>query len=295
MSDGCIGDAILDDWQRGDAALAPAVELKKYYSSPIKQSIRTRIREAKGSMNSYEFEDAKFTLAMKAMEYYTGIEGIVNSDTTEMEMTFLDTFIKRAKEYLENREGVDEAKTNASRALVMDLLERVNQNLGGTLANTISQEEFDMINANTIAYIEDTTYTANMEESNIKDIPLFLHEPNINDVRQSTIGDCWLVSAISSVVNTNPDFIRSMFQDLGDGNVLVRMYEAVDRTGMRLQSNDRLYERGVTMRPVYFKLRKHYETGWGNACDCPWVQLVEKAYALGGFSDHQLFCNGRSV
>lgn len=281
-----IGGALLNDWQRGDATFAPAVELKKYFGSPLKQSIRTRIREVNGSKDNYEFTDAKFARAMEAMEYYASIEGIVNSDTTEMEMTFLDTFIKRAKEYLENREGVDEAKTNASRALVMDLLERVNQNLGGTLADTISKEEFDMINANTVAYIEDTTYTANMEESNIKDIPLFLHEPNINDVRQSTIGDCWLVSAISSVVNTNPDFIRSMFQDLGDGNVLVRMYEAVDHTGMRLQSNDRLYESGVTMRPVYFKLRKHYETGWGNACDCPWVQLVEKAYALGGFSDH---------
>ena len=281
-----VSSEVLDDWQRGDAALAPAVELKKYFSSPLKQSLRTLVQYANQTRDNYEYEDETFVRAMEAMEYYAGIEGIVNSDTTEMEMTFLDTFIKRANEYLENREGVDAAKTVATRTLVVELLGRVYQNLGGTLADTISKEEFDQINANTIAYIEDTTYTSNMEESNIKDIPLFLHEPNINDVRQSTIGDCWLVSAISSVVNTNPDFIRSMFQDLGDGNVLVRMYEAVDHTGMRLQSNDRLYEAGVTMRPVYFKLRKHYETGWGNASDCPWVQLLEKAYALGGFSDH---------
>ena len=281
-----VNSVVLDDWQRGDAELAPAVELKKYFSSPLKQSLRTLVQYANQTKDNYEFEDEKFARAMEAMEYYAGIEGIVNSDTTEMEMTFLDTFIKRANEYLENREGVDTAKTVATRTLVVELLDHVKQKLGGTLADTISKEEFDMINANTVAYIEDTTYTSNMEESNIKDIPLFLHEPNINDVRQSTIGDCWLVSAISSVVNTNPDFIRSMFQDLGDGNVLVRMYEAVDQTGMRLQSNEQLHDTDVTMRPVYFKLRKHYETGWGNASDCPWVQLLEKAYALGGFSDH---------
>lgn len=277
--------SVLNDWGRGDGEYAPKVELRKYFSSPLKNTIKDMLRDANEARGNYDFADESFAHAIEAMNCYCRIEGIVNTDTTEMEMAFLDTFQKQAAIYMENHEGIGQApEIQSAMHLLHNIQEQLDQNLQGTLADTMSAEEFRLIKDKTVAYVEDTTYSSNIEESNIQDIPLFLHEPNINDVRQSTIGDCWLVSAIGSVVKTNPAFIRSMFQDLGNGDVIVRLFSAVDAHGNNVSYKEDLWNKGVHFQPAYFKVRKHYETGWGNASDCPWVQLLEKAYALGGYN-----------
>lgn len=267
-----LRNSTLESYQRGDASYVPPVELKKYFTSDWKQQLKQQVKlegllpyENKNDLYTEEYETA-----LRAIDRYRQIVGIVNTDTTEMEMAYLDTFQTAAKAYLDGNRENEDGYVQANYQLLQELLRQMNETLSGTLRDTMDEEEFRHICQNTIAYVEDTTYSANLEESNVREIPLFLHEPNINDVRQSSIGDCWYVSAISSVVNANPAFIRSMFQDLGDGNVLVRMFR-------RDPAGDPM--------PVYFKLRKQYETGWGNACDCVWVQLLEKAYALGGFNN----------
>ncbi len=277
--------SILNDWGRGDGEYAPKVELRKYFSSPLKNTIKDMLRDANEARGNYDFADESFAHAIEAMNCYCRIEGIVNTDTTEMEMAFLDTFQKQAAIYMENHEGIGQApEIQSAMHLLYNFQDQLDQNLRGTLKDTMSEEEYQLIRENTVAYIEDTTYSSNIEESNIQDIPLFLHEPNINDVRQSTIGDCWLVSAIGSVVKTNPEFIRSMFQDMGNGDVIVRLFSAVDAQGNNVSYKEDLWNKGVHFQPAYFKVRKHYETGYGNASDCPWVQLLEKAYALGGYN-----------
>ena len=281
--------SVLNDWGRGDGEYAPKVELRKYYSSPLKITIKEMLRDANEVRGNYDFSDESFAHAIEAMNCYCRIEGIVNADTTEMEMAFLDTFQKQAAIYRENHEGMGQApEIQNALQLLHQMQGQLDQNLRGTLADTMSEEELRLIKDKTVAYVEDTTYSSNIEESNIQDIPLFLHEPNINDVRQSTIGDCWLVSAIGSVVKTNPAFIRSMFQDLGNGDVIVRLFSAVDAQGNNVSYKEDLWNEGVHFQPAYFKLRKHYETGWGNASDCPWVQLLEKAYALGGYNTRNI-------
>lgn len=293
---GQLEGSVLDNWQRGDAGLSPKIELKKYYHSPMKEAIRGMTEAVKGAEGDYLVQDTDFARAIEAMQMYTGIEGIVNLDTTEMELTFLDTFLNHADRFVENHEADHEPKTERSRQLLRDIRGQLNVNLHGTLASTVSAEEFQLICDRTIAYAEDTTIMPNLKKSNIEHIPLFTHEPNINDIKQSVIGDCWFVSAISSVVNTNPDFVRSMFQDLGDGNVIVRLFAAVDAHGEPIKSAANIHDPGVRMQPAYFKLRKDYETGWGNACDCPWMQLLEKAYALGGFNyTHEMEVRGNRL
>ena len=261
--------SILEPWQRGSEDYAPPVELEKYFQSPLKREISGLMRpEHFAAADFRDFWDHEFQQAMEAIQSYCGVEGIVNLDTTAMEMAFLDTFHKRAAEYLEGSEGIDSEVIRSRRQLLTDIAEKLGANLSGTLKASLSDEEFDVINARTVAYIEDTTLRENLDESNVRDIPLFLHEPCVNDLRQSSIGDCWLLSCLTAVVKTSPDFVRSMFHDLGDGNVLVRLYVTADH-------------------PRYFKLRKHYETGFGNASACIWAQLLEKAYALSGFNQKQ--------
>lgn len=165
----------------------------------------------------YDIENEQFAKVVEAIGMYARIEGIVNADTTEM--AFLDKFRGSARAYLENHNADPSPKEVASRAWLQAQLSGIRERLSGTLDQTMTKEELEAIDKQTVSYVEDTTYSSNMEDSNIADIPLFTYTPNINDVRQGAVGDCWLASAISSVVNTNPEFIRSMFYDLGDGNV----------------------------------------------------------------------------
>ncbi len=284
MKEGRIADA----WQRGHADLSPTIDLNALYQDPLKADILAQVRQKKREAfavreplaNAVESLDT----ALEALERWCQVAGIVNTDTTEMEMAFLDTFLTNTASYLERNEEIDSEVLQRHREELRALRTHVLEHLNGTMSRTMSAEELKLIDENTIAYVEDTIYSANVEESNIKNIPLFLHTPNINDVRQSSIGDCWLVSAISSVVKSDPEYIRSMFHDLGDGNVLVRLYSAVDKTGKAISYKSDMHQDGVKFIPSWYKLRKQYETGWGNASDCTWVQLLEKAYALGGLN-----------
>lgn len=274
-------------WQRGSQNITPPVALDALYHDENKANLLqalTQRRETFTQQDPLELEGMELNRALEALERWCKVSGIVNTDVTEMEMAFLDVFLKSAAAYLQANESSQSPLLREKCDALQAYVDQVKDQLRGTMADTMSREELDQIAQNTTAYVEDTTYTANLEQSNLKDIPLFLHTPSINDVRQSSIGDCWLVSAISSVVKTSPDFIRSMFHDLGDGNVLVRLYAAVDAQGKTVDSRHRLFQPGVRMIPCWFKLRKQYETGWGSACDCTWVQLLEKAYALGGFN-----------
>lgn len=295
-------DSFLPDFYRDDIYYAPPVELDKYFASPMKKDILDMIRtlEAHGDKRLSEYKndekDQVFLKAIRAINYYTKVVGIVNSDTTEMEMACLDTFMKCRKEYreyygevieIEGELSLDESERHGVILARTELLDKVykmfKDKTGCLMEETMDMETLREIDEKAISYVEDTLYSENMEESNIKDIPLFLHEPNINDVRQSSIGDCWLVSAISAIVKTNPDYIRSMFHDNGKGDVIVRLYTPVDSRGNEVAKNH-MFDDGVKMVPSYFKLKKHYETGYGNASDCTWVQLLEKAYALGGYN-----------
>ncbi|MDO4530569.1 MAG: C2 family cysteine protease [Bacillota bacterium] len=276
-------------WQRGSQDYAPTIDLDALFASPMKKRIHGLIKRPElASSMQFTLEDekdAEFLIAMDAISRYTTVLGIVNTDTTEMEMAFLDTFRKKAQDYLEYHIACEEESVVQRCDILREILQELKGNLDGTMAETMSEEELEKIKEGTVAYVENTIYSQNMEESNIQDIPLFLHEPNINDVKQSAIGDCWLVSAISALVRSSPEFIRSMFHDTGDGDVIVRLYQA-ERYGERITSNQAMQKDRESIRifPVYVKLRKHYETGWGNACDCTWVQLLEKAYALTGMN-----------
>lgn len=275
-------------WQRGNGTITPPVPLDALYHDEKKADLLRGLAQSRGEIfaqrDPQALEGDQLDRALEALERWCKVNGIVNADVTEMEMAFLDVFLKSAKAYLQANETSQSPLLHSQCEVLQGYVDRVEDQLRGTMADTMSREELERIVQSTTAYVEDTTFTANLDQSNLQNIPLFLHTPNLNDVRQSSIGDCWLVSAISSVVKTNPDFIRSMFHDLGDGNVLVRLYAAVDYQGNTVNDKHEVYLSGVQMIPCWFKLRKQYETGWGNACDCTWVQLLEKAYALGGFN-----------
>ena len=63
-----------------------------------------------------------------------------------------------------------------------------------------------------------------IEHKDMSSVPLFDHEPHISDIHQGKVGDCFLLGSIAGIVASDPEFIRKMMRDNGDGTVTVRFY-----------------------------------------------------------------------
>ena len=85
---------------------------------------------------------------------------------------------------------------------------------------------------------------------------LFPHAPCITDVAQYGTGDCFLLSAVSSILQTKPDYIREMMIDKGN-TAVVRFYVGPNQ-------------------PRYYEVKKDVSD---NCAKGPlWMQVLEKAF-----------------
>ena len=284
------------------------VDLGKYFKDKFKSTIpdvvagielsRKQHSEADATFLTEEEEDewASYLPFLEHMKAYSKIRGIVNSDTTELEMALIEQIkyelpgvIESITKYNAQREK--ETSVIPYYIQLQELCEYaddvINKTYKGRLREVEEKEgkatEYQYIIDNSKAIVEDNSYFGDMEESNIKDIPLFTHYPNINDIKQSTIGDCYLVAAMTSYVHANPESILNMFEDLGNGDVMVKLYECFDGQD-KVITDPNAWKDVRNTKPVYVKLRKHYETGDGNNNDCVWPQLLEKAFSACGFN-----------
>lgn len=53
---------------------------------------------------------------------------------------------------------------------------------------------------------------------------LFVSAPSLNDARQGTLGDCYLIASLGSIAARNPGAIQNMFIDNGDDTFTIRFY-----------------------------------------------------------------------
>ena len=269
--------------------MAPEVPLEKYFQDSVKSELS---RLQKNAPRPDADDDDDYKGAFEALEKWTHVRGIVNLDTVRMEMSFADRFIKASKRWLQahqNGENHDYMTVRLRYNFLKAANEQIEMNMYGGLKNDMDPREFEMLKANAEVISEDTTYAKNVEESNVKDIPLFLHQPNINDVKQAFVGDCWLHSAVQAVVANDPKNITRMFSDLKDGTVLVRLYKLTDShhetfSNVNFASTDSVHKYEAV--PVYVRLRKDFEEDNGSANDCLWMQLIERAVAVSGVSGH---------
>lgn len=104
--------------------------------------------------------------------------------------------------------------------------------------------------------------------------PLFSPKgPNIEDVIQGNLGDCWFLAALSAVVKTDPNFIRDHIHQNSNGTDTVTLYE----NGQPVQ---------VTVDPTLPSKdgsSQEYAKTPDNAST--WVAIYEKALAeqMGGY------------
>lgn len=115
------------------------------------------------------------------------------------------------------------------------------------------------------------------KESDYTDWPLFAHEPDVTDVEQGDVGDCYFLAAINAVVEHDPNVIKNMMKDEGD-TVVVRFY---DRKGKPL------FVRVKKTLPHWYYTGKDKDgnptekfSGGYAAKKAIWVKFLEKAYTV---------------
>jgi hypothetical protein len=103
---------------------------------------------------------------------------------------------------------------------------------------------------------------------------LFNGTPSRADARQGALGDCYFIAAVASIADSNPDAVRNMFVDNGDGTYTVRFYSVHDGMADYVTVSRRL--------PAQFNGALGY-SGYGlsvsSTSTTVWIALAEKAYA----------------
>ncbi|MBL8823912.1 MAG: hypothetical protein JNJ77_15100 [Planctomycetia bacterium] len=94
--------------------------------------------------------------------------------------------------------------------------------------------------------------------------------PQVIDVSQGQVGDCWLLATMASAVNFDQNTARQMVADLGDNTYAVQIGTSFYRVDSQLPvRND------DSTTPAFAKLGDEDRVE-----DVMWVAMVEKAYAL---------------
>src|SRR5262249_6509941 len=108
--------------------------------------------------------------------------------------------------------------------------------------------------------------TDGMYYKNFSNHPLFgVGGPNVDDIDQNARSDCWMLASLGTVANDNPNDIRGMVADFGDGTYGVRLGGSFYRVDADLPTTG-LYSTTPS------------NAGFGHDGSM-WVAVVEKAYA----------------
>lgn len=151
-----------------------------------------------------------------------------------------------------------------------------------------AKKDINIVSEKSIKYMieltdSDEVVGADMGYEDQFDTPLFSHEPTQDDIIQGKLGDCYFVASLSSVAANNPQMIRDMMKDNGDGTVTVRLYD--EKENGKLEPIYINVEKSV---PV-IRLRKadgSQSVEDINAKGTLWVQMLEKAFAASNIHDN---------
>jgi hypothetical protein len=133
-----------------------------------------------------------------------------------------------------------------------------------------------------IKRVDKKTDTKYQDQGTDLEHPLFPHPPTMQDVKQGKLGDCYLLAAMATIANRDPNHFTKHIKDHGNGKVTVQLYKDLNSP-----VNITINKSTVVSKGGWF--------GAGGGKDeyaeqSLWVQMYEKAYVAAGFygSDGQL-------
>ncbi len=114
------------------------------------------------------------------------------------------------------------------------------------------------------------SYQTDLSLVNFSDRPLFgPNGPQVTDIDQGSVGDCYFLAKLGALAKSNPNFLREMIADLGDGTYAVRFHnESGGEVYVRVDGDLWTKPNG---NPAYAGL------GQQNSL---WFAVVEKAWAF---------------
>ncbi len=122
---------------------------------------------------------------------------------------------------------------------------------------------------------------------------LFPHTPSHTDEYQGQLGDCYFISALGTLADSNPAAVQNMFIDNGDGTFTVRFYTGTYGTIYNYSDGsisagftnnigtadyvtvDRMLPTATSGMLAY----ADYGANYTNTANSLWIPLAEKAYA----------------
>ena len=136
-----------------------------------------------------------------------------------------------------------------------------------TVRTVEAREELLLQSAQRIANKDFPKKGYKVKNVDMRNVPLFLHEPNIKDVAQSGLGDCVFLGELAGLAMRDPQAIKNCMRDNGNGTVTVRLFAN--------ESNAHYVTVKKTAPVIYKGKEEVYITSRGAL----WVQMLEKAYA----------------
>ena len=112
-------------------------------------------------------------------------------------------------------------------------------------------------------------------------VDLFPRLPKRDDVHQGELADCGLLAILAGIVTREPWFIQQMMRDLGNGKVMVRLFDIRVNDDTTWSFTPRFV--GVDKSVV---VRAHSDLFGQTQADnrgALWVPIVEKAYVAAGY------------
>ncbi len=143
---------------------------------------------------------------------------------------------------------------------------------------TGSDEEFinkELIDLNKPEMIDGKAYTKRTMIMKEFKQPLFLKDPNPQDIRQGNVGDCFFIAALNAVMEKDPDTIKNMMEDNGD-SVTVRFFK---RDGKPLYVKVKKSAPKIVLKAEDGSEKETVNKSAMHGGAALWVAMMEKAYA----------------
>ena len=150
---------------------------------------------------------------------------------------------------------------NVSYSYLYNNLITYNKSLKNDYLSLISsQKTIEVSDDNYVYCIDNQIYKLNFTPLEPNSL-IFNHKPCAMDIVQGELGDCWILSSLASICESNPSIIKNIIIDNGDGTVTIKL--------LKKQLNN--------CTECYYKIKKSIVSNYNVSKSEPWVRLLEKA------------------